>query len=102
MLLIKGQNKKMARYLLGMLGDFQKSNKWSGVELHHGFVQYINIYPAESQHKHAAMFPNTKNSIKNFLDNTIQFRKSNKHGRYWIKTKDEYEELIATLQDLAR
>lgn len=101
----KGRNKIMAKYLLATvsttIGGFNKSHHWSGVELHQGFCHYISVHPVDSIHKYCVMFPdNTKSYLKHFLDKTIKFRKSNKHGKYWIKTSVEHDELVRTLHTL--
>jgi hypothetical protein len=98
----KGRNKIMAKYLLATIEGFNGSHHhWSGVELHQGFCHYIRAHPVDSVHKYCIMFPDkTKSCLKHFLDKTIKFRKSKKHGKYWIKTSVEHDELVRTLHTL--
>lgn len=98
----KEQNRIMAIFFRDTFGELDTKFMASGVDLYRWFYVWVKANPLGTKHKYAAFFPSycTKRLFKEFLDVVLGIRRSNKHHKYWIKTKDEAVKINSLIRSL--
>jgi hypothetical protein len=112
---MEGRDRIMAMFFQDWLGKHTSAGKFttsfqcSGAVLHADLCKFLVSEPEDSKVRFISFFPlgvrdqtnKTKSLFKLFLDDTLGLRRSNKHGKYWVKTEEEAIQLNRLITDIS-